>query len=271
MKPSYLTSQPIAQSWHVFRRNGLSVVHGVAFPAEGGAKALTQEAANDPGWAMDMIGVPSQDARGICAPLPSHVGEPKPSVRHPRRLTTIVCADVAEYSRLMGRDEEGTFAGLKDHTSQWIEPTIAQHGGRIVKTMGDGLLVEFASVVEAVRCAVDIQLGMTERNLHVPAEQRIRFRVGINTGDVIVDGDDILGDAVNVAARLQALAEPGGICASRAVCDHVSDKLRFVFDNLGSHRVKNIDRPIDVYRIQLGMERGWSAPRGRYQHGELST
>ena len=142
-----------------------------------------------------------------------------------RRLTAILAADVAGYSRLMGADEEGTHERLKAHLRELIEPKIAEHRGRIVKNTGDGFLAEFASVVDAVRCAVEVQRGMAERNAGAPPEKRIEFRVGINLGDVIVEGDDIFGDGVNVAARLEALAEPGGICVSRVVRDQVRDKL----------------------------------------------
>src|SRR5215470_6172152 len=132
-------------------------------------------------------------------------------IRDRRRLAAIVSADVAGYSRLMGQDESGTLAALKAHRSEMIDPKIAEYGGRIVKTTGDGLLLEFPSVVEAVRCAVDVERGMAQRNADVPPERRIEFRVGINVGDIILDGEDIYGDGVNVAARLQALAEPGQI------------------------------------------------------------
>src|SRR5437764_4338878 len=136
-------------------------------------------------------------------------------VRDKRRLAAIVSADVAGYSRLMGHDESRTLSALKAHRRELIDPKIAEYGGRIVKTTGDGLLLEFPSVVDAVRCAVDVQRGMAERNGGVAADQRIDFRIGINVGDIIIDGDDIFGDGVNVAARLQMLAEPGGIRASR--------------------------------------------------------
>src|SRR5467141_5392242 len=140
-----------------------------------------------------------------------------------RRLAAILAADVAGYSRLMGADEEGTLERLKALRRQLIDPKIAEHNGRIVKTTGDGLLVEFASVVDAVRCAAEVQRGMLDREPEVPEERRIRFRIGINLGDVIVEEHDIFGDGVNVAARLEALAEPGGICVSRVVRDQVRD------------------------------------------------
>jgi class 3 adenylate cyclase/TolB-like protein len=169
--------------------------------------------------------------------------------RDHRRLSAIVSADVVGYSRLMGRDEGGTLARLKAHLRDLIDPKIAEYGGRTVKSMGDGLLLEFPSVVDAVRCSVDVQRGMAERNAGIPEDDQIRFRVGINVGDIIIDGDDIFGDGVNVAARLQTLAEPGGICVSRAVRDHVLDKLSFAFEELGAQQVKNIARPIEVFRI----------------------
>jgi class 3 adenylate cyclase/TolB-like protein len=171
--------------------------------------------------------------------------------RDQRRLAAIVSADVAGYSRLMGREESGTLAALKAHRRELIDPKIAEYSGRIVKTTGDGLLVEFPSVVDAVCCAVDVQRGMAERNGGVGADQRIDFRIGINVGDIIIDGDDIFGDGVNVAARLQGLADPGGICTSKVVRDQVLDKLSFAFEDLGAQQVKNISRPVEVYRVDL--------------------
>ncbi len=169
--------------------------------------------------------------------------------RAERRLAAILAADVAGYSRLMGADEERTLAALKAIRAELGDPKIAEHRGRIVKTTGDGMLVEFASVVDAVRCAVEVQRGMAERNADAPAERRIAFRIGINLGDIISDDNDIYGDGVNVAARLEALAEPGGICVSGTVHDHVRDKLDIAFDDLGEQQVKNIARPVHVYRI----------------------
>ncbi len=150
-----------------------------------------------------------------------------------RRLAAILAADVAGYSRLMGIDEEGTLASLKAHQRAVVEPKITEHRGRMVKTTGDGMLVEFASVVDAVRCAVDIQRQMAERNADVPPERRIELRIGLNVGDIIIDGDDIFGDGVNIAARLEALAAPGAICVSRAVRDQVRDKLDFLVRGYG--------------------------------------
>ena len=168
-----------------------------------------------------------------------------------RRLAAILAGDVAGYSRLMGADEEGTLRNLKFHRKELIDPKLTEHRGRIVKTTGDGILVEFVSVVDAVRCAVDIQRGMSERNADVPVEQRIEFRIGINVGDIIIDGGDIFGDGVNVAARLEALADPGGIMVSSVVHEQVRDKLSFGFDDMGEQIVKNISRPISVHRINL--------------------
>jgi adenylate cyclase len=172
-----------------------------------------------------------------------------PPERVERKLAAVLAVDVAGYSRLMGADEEGTLARLKEHRRELVDPTIAEHHGRIVKTTGDGMLVEFASVVDAVRCAVGVQRAMVERNGTVPPEKRIEFRVGINLGDIIVDGDDIHGDGVNIAARLEGLAEPSGICISRKVRDEVRDKLDLAFENMGEQQVKNIARPIRVFRI----------------------
>ena len=168
-----------------------------------------------------------------------------------RRLAAILAGDIAGYSRLMAADEEGTLRQLKAHRKQLVDPKITKHRGRIVKTTGDGMLVEFVSVVDAVRCAVDIQRGMAERNANVPADKRIQFRVGINVGDIIIDGDDIFGDGVNVAARLEALADPGGIMVSGVVHDQVRDKLSFGFEDMGEQTVKNIARPISVHRVSL--------------------
>jgi TolB-like protein/class 3 adenylate cyclase len=167
-----------------------------------------------------------------------------------RRLAAILAADVAGYSRLMGEDEEGTHERLQAHFGQLVDPKIEEHRGRIVKNTGDGLLAEFASVVDAVRCAVEVQRGMIDREPEVPEDRRIRFRIGINLGDVIVEEDDIFGDGVNVAARLEALADPGGICVSRVVRDQVRDKLDFAFEDMGEQQVKNIARPLRVYALR---------------------
>jgi class 3 adenylate cyclase len=157
-----------------------------------------------------------------------------------RRLTAILAADVAGYSRLMGADEDGTHERLKAHLRELVSPKIAEHRGRVVKNTGDGFLAEFASVVDAVRCAVEVQRGMAERNESTPPENRIEFRIGINLGDVIVEEHDIFGDGVNVAARLEMLAEPGGMCISGTVHDHIGDRLPCAFEDMGEQSVKNI-------------------------------
>jgi adenylate cyclase len=166
-----------------------------------------------------------------------------------RRLAAVLAADVAGYSRLMGADEEGTHERLQAHLRELANPKIAEHRGRIVKNTGDGFLAEFASVVDAVHCAVEVQRAMADRNKGTPPEHRIEFRIGINLGDVIVEEHDIFGDGVNVAARLEALAEPGGICVSRVVRDQVRDRLELGFEDLGEQQVKNIARPVRVYRV----------------------
>jgi TolB-like protein/class 3 adenylate cyclase/Flp pilus assembly protein TadD len=169
---------------------------------------------------------------------------------HVRRLTAIVAADVAWYSRLMGEDEEGTHERLQAHLRELVNPKIAKHRGRIVKNTGDGFLAEFPSVIDAVRCAVEIQRGMAEREPEVPEDRRIRFRIGINLGDVIIEAHDIYGDGVNIAARLEGLAAPGGICVSGTVRDHIADRLPYAFADLGEQSVKNIARPVRVYALR---------------------
>jgi adenylate cyclase len=166
-----------------------------------------------------------------------------------RRLAAILAADVAGYSRLMGADEEGTHERLKAHRRGLVDPKISEHSGRIVKTTGDGMLVEFPSVVDAVRCAAEVQRAMIDREAGMPEDRRIRFRVGINLGDIIVEDDDIFGDGVNVAARLEALSDPGGLCISRMVRDQIRDKLAYAFEDLGEQSVKNIARPVRVYAL----------------------
>jgi adenylate cyclase len=167
-----------------------------------------------------------------------------------RRLAAILAADVAGYSRLMGEDDEGTHERLKAHLRELVEPKIREHRGRTVKNTGDGLLAEFPSVVDAVRCAVEVQRGMINREPEVRDDRLIRFRIGVNLGDVIVEEHDIFGDGVNLAARLEALAEPGGICISRMVRDNVRDKLDYAFEDMGEQQVKNITRPVRVYRVR---------------------
>jgi adenylate cyclase len=165
-----------------------------------------------------------------------------------RKLAAIVSADVVGYSRLMGRDETGTIASLRAHRAELIDPKIAEFGGRIVKTMGDGLLVEYPSVVSATECAIAVQQGMAERNQDVAEDGRITFRIGVNLGDIVIDGGDILGDGVNIAARLQAIAEPGGIAVSARVHDDIRDRLDDSFIDAGKQELKNIARPVQVWR-----------------------
>ncbi len=179
--------------------------------------------------------------------------------RENRRLAAIVAADVAGYSRLIGQDEEGTLRALRAHRQELIDRLIDEHSGRIANTAGDSLLLEFPSVVDAVRCALSVQEGMSERNRNVEADRRIRFRIGINVGDVIAEGNDILGDGVNVAARLQEIAEPGGICVRREVRNQVRDKLDVTFKDLGEVEVKNIARPVHVFQL---LSHDSSAPGG---------
>jgi adenylate cyclase len=166
-----------------------------------------------------------------------------------RRLAAIFTADVAGYSRLVGADEEGTIDRLSAHRRELIEPKIAEHQGRLVKTTGDGVLAEFASPVKAVRCAIDVQHGMAARNADIPEGSRIEFRIGINLGDVVVDDEDIYGDGVNIAARLENLAEPGSVFISRAVRDFVTDTAELVLEDLGERELKNIAKPVQVFRI----------------------
>jgi class 3 adenylate cyclase len=179
---------------------------------------------------------------------------PDANIRQARR------ADVAGYSRLMGADEEGTLAQLKAHRRALVDPKIAEHRGRIVKTTGDGMLVEFASVVDAVRCAIELQRGMAERNAEVPQEKRIEFRVGIHQGDIVVEDQDIFGDGVNVAARLESLAEPGGICVSGRVQEDARGKLDIAFEDAGDQQLKNIERPVRIYRVLSNAAAGSSRP-----------
>jgi class 3 adenylate cyclase/pimeloyl-ACP methyl ester carboxylesterase len=166
-----------------------------------------------------------------------------------RRLAAILAADVVGYSRLMSTDEMGTHTSLKTHRRELIDSAIARHSGRIVKTTGDGMLVEFASVVDAVSCAVYIQRDMVRRNAGIAEDKRIVFRIGINVGDIIIDGDDIFGDGVNIAARLETLCEPGGVCISRTANDQIRDKLSLAFADLGEQAVKNISRAVGVFGL----------------------
>jgi adenylate cyclase len=172
------------------------------------------------------------------------------SERVERRLAAILAADVAGYSRLIGVDEEGTLARLKAHRRELIDPKISEHKGRIVKTTGDGVLAEFASTVDALRCAGEVQAAMTERNAAVPADSRIDFRIGIHQGDIVVEDGDIFGDGVNIAARLEGGAEPGGICVSGRVREDAAGKLDLAFEDIGEQDLKNIARAVRVYRVR---------------------
>ena len=175
-----------------------------------------------------------------------------------RRLSAILAADVVGYSALMEQDEAGTFDRLRARRTELFEPEIDRHHGRIFKLMGDGLLAEFGSVVDAVECAVSLQRGMAERNASVPEEERFNVRIGINIGEVIVDGEDRYGEGVNVAARLEQFAPPGGIYVSGKVVKEVEKKLAFAFDSAGQQKVKNIEEPVDVYHVRIE-----AAPRRR--------
>ena len=180
--------------------------------------------------------------------------------RPKRRLAAILASDVVGYSRLMGVNEERTLAQLQAHQRELLEPSISEHRGRIVKTTGDGMLVEFASVVDALRCATEIQRGMTERNAEVPTAERIEFRIGINVGDIMSEGGDIFGDGVNVAARLEALADPGGICVSGRVQEDARGKFDIPFEDRGEQRLKNISWPVRVYKVRLGGDTPTAVP-----------
>src|SRR6516162_9926616 len=175
-----------------------------------------------------------------------------------RRLAAILAADVAGYSRLIGADETGMLGRLRTIRTELIDPAIAAHNGRLVKTTGDGFLVEYSSVVDALRSAIEIQAGIAERNDRVPQDQRIEFRIGLNVGDVVAEDGDIFGDGVNVAARLEGLAEPGGICVSARVQEDVAGRLDLAFEDMGEQQLKNIARPVRVYRV-----RDRDIPRGQ--------
>jgi adenylate cyclase len=175
--------------------------------------------------------------------------EPAGPARVERRLAAILAADVAGYSRLIEADEEGTLGRLKTLRAEIIDPRIAGHHGRIVKTTGDGLLVEFASVVDALRCAAEVQAAMAETNAASPLDRRIDFRVGVRQGDIVVEDGDIFGDGVNVAARLEGLAEPGGICVSARVQEDAAGRLDLSFEDMGEQALKNIARPVRAYRV----------------------
>src|SRR5690242_6102067 len=191
----------------------------------------------------------AEHVSGSIAPSENPEGLDMTAPRADRRLAAILAADLVGYSRLVERDEAGTLARLKAHRKEFIEPLIAEHHGRIVKLTGDGALCEFGSVVDAVACAVLIQKGMAERERGVPEEERVRFRIGVNLGDVVLEDGDLYGDGVNIAARLEQLAEPGGICVSGTAYDHLRGKLACDLEYLGERQVKNIERPVRVYRV----------------------
>jgi adenylate cyclase len=184
-----------------------------------------------------------------------------------RRLAAIVAADVAGYSRLMGLDEVGTARTLREHRAV-TDALVAKHGGRLVKSTGDGVLLEFPSVVDAVECAAAVQAVMAQRNEGVPADRQMSFRIGINLGDILIEGDDILGDGVNVAARLESIAEPGGICISSSAYDQVRGKVAVQFADLGEQRLKNIDRPVRIYAVKSSGNLGVIAPDELPSHPE---
>ena len=183
-----------------------------------------------------------------------------------RRLAAIVATDVVGYSRLMAADEAGTHARLKALRKDFLEPKTAEHHGRVVKLTGDGALIEFASVVDAVECAAALQNGVTERQAELPEDQRIAFRIGINIGDIIIEEGDIYGDGVNIAARLEGLAEPGGVCVARNVYNQVKGKVAFGFEPMGDLRVKNIPEPVTVYRLLPDPARSPEAPPEAGRH-----
>ncbi len=190
-----------------------------------------------------------------------------------RRIAAILAADVVGYSRLMGKDEETTLATLKAYRAV-IDGLIAHHAGRIFGSAGDSVIAEFASPVEAVRCATEIQLELGKRNADLPEASRMRFRIGINLGDVVVDGDNLMGDGVNIAARLESMSAPGGICISEAIHAQVRDRLSLDFLDLGEHRMKNIARPVRAYRVPLISEEQIKSPfRGldvfEFEHADI--
>jgi class 3 adenylate cyclase len=168
-----------------------------------------------------------------------------------RRLAAIMAADIVGYSRLIEQDEAGTLAAIRDLRREVIDPLLAQSNGRIVKLMGDGAIVEFGSVVDAVACAAAIQKKVAERQVELPPDRRIVFRIGVNLGDVVVDGDDLLGDGVNVAARLEQLCEPGGVLVSGTAYDHLQGKLDLPLEDAGDQQLKNIARPVRIWRLRL--------------------
>jgi len=188
------------------------------------------------------------------------------TMRAERRLSAIMAADIVGYSRLIEADEAGTLAAIRALHSELIDPQIAEHKGRIVKLMGDGAIVEFGSVVDAVACAVAVQTGVSAHQVEIPPERRIVFRIGINLGDVVVEGDDLLGDGVNVAARLEQLCPPGGVLISGTAYDHMKGKLDLPLDFTGEQRVKNISEPVRTYSVRMeGVKHGWRLRTRRFR------
>src|SRR6266404_4684095 len=195
---------------------------------------------------------------GVQSPKPGRVLS---SEHLERRLAAILAADVAGYSRLMGADEEGTLARLKSFRKTVVDPKVVEHRGHLVKTTGDGMLVEFASAVDAARCAVEIQRGMAEQNADAAQDNRIKFRIGIHVGDIIIEENDIFGDGVNIAARLEGIAEPGGVSISDDTYRQIRGKVNIAFEDMGPQNLKNITEPMRVWRMRIGGERISAPPQ----------
>ena len=243
----------LRQSPHLWRRN--QVATRLEAIAEPGGICISSKVYEEVSGRIDLAyqDIGEQQLKNIARPVRVYrVQLGKTRTGAERQLTAILAADVAGYSRLVENDEEGTLTQWKAHWHALIEPKIKEFHGRIVRVIGDGVLVEFASVVDAVRAAVEVQRGMAARNAEVPHDKRIEFRMGINFGELIIDGRDFWGDAVNIAARLEALADPGGICVSGRVQEDVKGKLDIVFEDAGEQQLKNIARSVRVYRIRTG-------------------
>ena len=233
--------------------DGINVAARLEAIAEPGGICISSKVYEEVSGRIDLAyqDIGEQQLKNIARPVRVYrVQLSKTRIGAERRLTAILAADIAGYSRLVENDDEGTLARWKAHWHALIEPNIKEFHGRIVRVIGDGVLVEFASVVDAVRCAIEVQRGMAARNADVPHDRRIELRIGINFGELILDGGDFCGDAVNIAARLEALAEPGGICVSGRVQEDARGKLDIVFENAGEQQLKNIARPVPVYRIR---------------------
>src|SRR6478736_3182385 len=197
--------------------------------------------------------------------------EPAGDDRVERRLAAVLAADVAGYSRLMGVDEEGTLARLKAVRKDLVDPTIASHRGRIVKTTGDGVLIEFASAVDAVRSSLEVQRRMAEQNAALPEDQRIEFRIGIHVGDIIIDDNDIFGDGVNIAARLEGIAEPGGVCMSDDAYRQIRGKIDIPFDDIGEQTLKNITEPMRAWHMRISGDAAPAIPASPIPVQDLSV